>query len=194
MSPDRLRELTAAARDLERVASRVQRLRPVVEVALVPAPDARGPIVEVEIIPVRELRRLGHLKTLAEIHAVPRAVPKPSTKLDRAIAKKAARLEDAKQLRAWALAVKTRDQFKCRKTGERLRRTMELDPLRAECHHLVSREDRSVRYDVRNGITVSLLSHMAIERHEYRIEGTVFFRKHGALYIDATFPVVFVRL
>ena len=95
------------------VALRPEGGKPVL--ALVPAPDQLGPIVEVAVIPLRELRRLGQLKTLGEIRAVSHAVPKPSTKLDRAIAKKAARLEDARKLRAWALAVKTRDLFKCRK-------------------------------------------------------------------------------
>ncbi len=194
MSPDRLRELAATARELDSLAARVRRLRPIVEVALVPAPDQLGPIVEVEIIPVRELRRLQQLKTLAEIHAVPRAIPKPSTKLDRAIARKAARLDDAKKLRAMALAVKTRDQWKCRKTGARLRRTMDLDPLRAECHHLVSRADRAVRYDVRNGITLSLATHIAVERGQYRIDGTVFFRLNGQRYVNCDYPVIFVRL
>ncbi len=194
MSPDRLRELTATARELDRLAARVGRLHPIVDVALVPAPDQLGPIVEVEIIPLRELRRLGHLKTLAEIHAVPRAVPKPSTKLDRAIAKKAARLADAKKLREWARSVKDRDQWKCRKTGERLRRTMELDPLRAEAHHLAGRDDLAVRTDVRSGITLSFATHFAVTHHRLRIEGTRFFTVQGTRYIDATFPVYFVRL
>ena len=121
------------------------------------------------------------------------AQPKGSSKLDRAIAKKAARLDDAKQLRAWAFAVKDRDTWCDRKTGERLRRCLDLDPLRAEAHHLVSRDDWHVRHDVRNGICLSLATHQAVETGRLRIEGTKFFTVQGQRYIDATYAVVFVR-
>jgi hypothetical protein len=122
------------------------------------------------------------------------ALPKGSTKLDRAIANKARRLDDATQLRAWALAVKTRDYWKDRKTGQKVRSTRSLDPDRAEAHHIVSRDDHAVRYDVRNGICLSLATHLAVEQGRYRIEGTVWFRKNGARYINANFSVTFVRL
>jgi len=137
---------------------------------------------------------LQQLRTLADAQAVPRAIPKILTKLDRAIANKQRRLDDARQLRAWALAVKTRDQWKDRKTGVRVLSTRQLDPLRAEAHHIVSRDDQAVRYDIRNGLCLSFETHFLVEHHKYRIEGTVFFYKGGAKYIDATFPVVFVRL
>ena len=120
--------------------------------------------------------------------------PKPSTKLDRAIASKAARLLDAQKLRAWALAVKTRDRWIDRKTGKRVISTRRLDPLRAEAHHLEPKENKAVRYDVRNGICLSLETHLAVELHRYRIEGTVFFVKGGARYIDGRYAVTFVRL
>jgi hypothetical protein len=122
------------------------------------------------------------------------AHPKGSTKLDRAIANKAARLADKKALDAWAFAVKLRDLWKDRKTGVRVRRTRDLDPLRAEAHHIVSKDDRAVRYDVRNGVCLSFATHEAVEHNRLRIEGTVFFRKGGQTYIDGTFPVYFVRL
>jgi hypothetical protein len=119
--------------------------------------------------------------------------PKGSTKLDRAIASKAARLLDAQKLRVWARAVKDRDQWKDRKTGVIVRSTRTLDPLRAEAHHIVSKDDQAVRYDVRNGICLSFATHEAVELNRLRIEGTVFFRKGGCRYIDATHPVYFVR-
>lgn len=199
MSPDRLRDLDAAARELEGLAARVRRSvsprpDPIVEIALVPAPDQLGPIVEVEIIPVTELRRLQQLKTLADIHAVPRAQPKRYTKLDRAIERKAARIADERLLKAWALAVKTRDQWKDRKTGARLRSTTDLDPLRAEAHHIVSRDDLNVRTDIRNGVCLSYATHFAVTHQQFRIEGTEFFVIDGQRYIDGTFPVFFVRL
>jgi hypothetical protein len=121
------------------------------------------------------------------------AVPKGSTRLDRAIAKKAARLDDAKQLRAWAFAVKDRDRWRDRKTGRRVLRTLSLDPDRGEAHHIVSKDDPAVRYDVRNGLTLSLQSHLEVEQGRYRIEGTAWFTVKGQRYIDATHAVVFVR-
>jgi len=119
---------------------------------------------------------------------------KSGSTLERAIAKKTARLADARKLRVWAHAVKTRDLWKDRKTGQRVRSTRQLDPLRAEAHHIVSKDDHAVRYDVRNGVTLSLATHAQVQQHRYRIEGTVFFRKGGCRYVDATFPVIFVRL
>jgi len=120
--------------------------------------------------------------------------PKGSTKLHRAIAKKAARRDDRRKLERWARAVKERDLWKDRKTGVRVLKTRQLDPLRAEAHHIVSKDDKAVRYDVRNGVTLSLQTHQDVEHNRLRIDGTVFFRKGGCRYIDATYPVYFVRL
>jgi len=121
------------------------------------------------------------------------ALPKSSTRLDRAIARKAARLLDVKKLRVWAFAVKERDYWKDRKTGVRVRRTRDLDPLRAEAHHIESRDNPDTRYDVRNGITLALCHHELVTHNHYRIEGTVFFKKNGVKYIDGTYAVTFVR-
>jgi hypothetical protein len=139
------------------------------------------------------LGRLADLPTLADQQATPRATPKPSTRLARAIAKTAARRTDAKQLADWARQVKDRDQWKDRRTGQRVRSTSQLDPLRAEAHHIVSKDDRAVRYDVRNGICLSLETHDLVERYVLRIEGTAWFTKHGQRYIDARSPVRFVK-
>lgn len=121
------------------------------------------------------------------------AHPKGSTKLDRAIASKVARLLDAKKLRIWATAVKERDYWKDRKTGVRVRRTRDLDPLRAEAHHIEPKENRDTRYDVRNGVTLSFENHEHVTHNRLTIEGTVWFRKNGCRYIDGTYPVTFVR-
>jgi hypothetical protein len=124
----------------------------------------------------------------------PRAMPKVGSKLDRAIANKAARLLDAKQLRAWASAVKDRDRWVDRRTGVKVFSTRTLDPLRAEAHHVVSKTDRAVRYDVRNGICLSFATHFLVERNRLRIVGTVFFWIGGTRYIDGTYPVRFERV
>lgn len=135
------------------------------------------------------------LPTLAEMRAAPCATPKHQleTKLDRAIAAKARRLDDQKQLRIWARAVKERDQWKDRHTGVRVRRCLELDPLRAEAHHIEPKGTKATRYDVRNGICLSYEMHVKVERGDYRIEGTVWFTIKGTRYIDGRFPVIFVR-
>jgi len=119
---------------------------------------------------------------------------KSGSTLERAIAKKAARLADARKLRVWAAAVKTRDLWKDRKTGQRVRSTRQLDPQRAEAHHIVSKDDHAVRYDVRNGVCLSLATHEAITHNRLRIDGTVFFRKGGCRYIDGTYAIYFVRV
>lgn len=138
--------------------------------------------------------RLAHLQTVAETNATPRAIPKPYTKLERAIAKKAARLLDKRKLEVWARAVKERDQWKDRKTGVKVRSTRQLDPLRAEAHHIEPRSNRAVRYDVRNGLCLAFETHFDVEHFRYRIEGTAFFTVAGCRYIDGTYPVTFVRL
>lgn len=142
------------------------------------------------------MSRLDLLATLDQVNAFPHALTKQElrTVLDRAIAKRAARLLDAKLLREWAKAVKDRDQWKDRKTGVTVRCTRAVDPLRAEAHHIEPRRNLVTRYDVRNGITLSYAVHVAVERHELRIEGTVFFYLGGAKFINCDFPVYFVRL
>lgn len=141
------------------------------------------------------MSRLRRLRTLDDMNARPHATPKSQleTRLDRAVKATATRGEDARALALWAAAVKTRDQWKDRKTGVTVRSTRQLDPLRAEAHHIAPKADRLVRYDVRNGICLSFATHFLVERGVYRIDGTKFFRKGGARYIDARFPVIFVR-
>jgi hypothetical protein len=213
---DRLHALTVAALELAGVAERIESLRPtmqkvsinidtsVVDVAIVPRdPDDRGPVVDVALVPVDSSSSsvrltksaILNLPTLAQLQAVRRATRKDQleTRLDRAIAHKAVRLEDAKQLRIWATAVKDRDHWKDRKTGRRVHSTRTLDPDRAEAHHIESKDDHAVRYDVRNGLCLSFASHEAVTHGVYRIEGTVFFTVNGSRYIDGTHPVNFVR-
>lgn len=141
------------------------------------------------------MRRVDHLQTLDTINQHPHATPKHQleTKLDRAIANKAARLSDAAQLRVWARAVKDRDAWTDRKTGTRVLSTRRLDPLRAESHHIAGKNDHRVRYDVRNGLTLSLATHLAVTLGRYRIDGTAWFTVDGCRYIDGTAAVIFVR-
>lgn len=140
--------------------------------------------------------KLASLPTLADVQRKPRAQLKCSlgTKLDRAIDSKAVRLADARALRVWADAVKDRDKWKDRRTGVKVFRSLALDPRRAEAHHVVDRSDLATRYDVRNGITLSLETHLLVETYRLRLVGTKFFWTGGRRYIDATFPVKFVQV
>lgn len=134
--------------------------------------------------------------TLAEVNATRRATPKYAltTKLDRAVEKKAAKREDDQKLAVWAKAVKERDGWKDRYTGKKVKRTRELDPLRAEAHHVEPRENKGTRYDVRNGLCLSFATHDAIEMNRLQIVGTKFFQLNGYRYIDCTAPVKFLPM
>lgn len=117
------------------------------------------------------------------------------TKLDRAVEKKAATREDEQKLRAWAAAVKFRDNYKDRFTGKKVKATrLVLDPDAGHAHHIEPRENMDTRYDVRNGLTLSAATHDAVERNKLRIIGTRVFTVHGVRYIDATFHVSFKKV
>lgn len=133
------------------------------------------------------------IPTRDQVDAVRHATPKHElpTKLDRAVEKKAAKRDDEKKLAAWALAVKELDHWKDRKTGKRLKRTRELDPLRAEAHHIEPRANEDTRYDIRNGIALAFETHDAVERGKLRIVGTVFFVIAGKRYINGRHKVTF---
>lgn len=137
------------------------------------------------------------LPTLAEVEAMRVGTPiaKGPTRLDRAVEKKAAKREDERKLAAWAIAVKIRDSYKCRFTGKKVKGSrLALDPDSAHAHHIEPRANLDTRYDVRNGITLSALSHDAVERNKLEIVGTVFFYLRGKRYIDATYTVRFMEI
>lgn len=115
---------------------------------------------------------LDRLPTLAEVQAQRRARPnwKPSqTRLDEKVA---ADKDDAKLLREWARYVRLRDQGICRVCGVQTIQTLELDPKRQEIHHIVSRTNQAIRYDVRNGLCVCLRDHQRLTRHQLFVMGT----------------------
>lgn len=93
------------------------------------------------------------------------ACPKPSGQ--RLQAKDAARKLDEKKLKAFRAAVWKRDEGKCRLCGRRVKRTLELEPLRGEVHHLrgrnVAPEDR---YTVSRALLVCLECHGKAGRKE----------------------------
>jgi hypothetical protein len=142
---------------------------------------------------VDDAMSVSGLLTVAEAAALRagKPIPKGPTKLDRVIERKATKRDDDAKLAAWALAVKERDGWKCRKTKKKLLRTRRLDPLRAEAHHIASRADEAVRYDPRNGITLSMIVHQDVEQNKLRIVGTQWFVVGGKRYIDGRHPVKF---
>jgi len=133
-----------------------------------------------------------HLPTLAEMRAKPLALPKSATpKTDHAKAVQRSASADRRALTAWANTVKKRDKWKDRYDGQRVIRIIGPHPRRAEAHHIVSRADQAVRYDVRNGLTLSLENHEKVERGLLRIVGTKFFTVNGRKYTDGTHTVIF---
>jgi predicted restriction endonuclease len=107
---------------------------------------------------------LDRLPTLAEQQQTRRAIPKyqiPS-RLDE---KTASDKDDARALDVWRKAVARRDRNRCRHCGVLTVPTLELQANRREIHHLRSRTDPVVRYDVRNGVVLCATHHSAVSRH-----------------------------
>lgn len=114
------------------------------------------------------------------------------TKMDKAEAKKKAQGLDERKLRTWAKQVKERDAWKDRMTGQRVTSAkLALTPDAAHAHHVEPRENYDVRYDTRNGLTLSARSHDLVERNKIRIVGTVFFQVNGRRYINCDHVVKF---
>lgn len=126
-----------------------------------------------------------------------RATPKLAAslaKLARAQAKAKRLRDDARKLAHWAAAVKARDGWRDRMTGQPVKpRAHVLTPDAAHAHHLAGRADVAVRYDVRNGICLSAATHAQVEAGTIRIVGTRWYTVQGRRYINADYPVRFVR-
>jgi len=137
---------------------------------------------------------LDRLPTLAEISAIRRATPKHELR-SRLEDKTAAKQADARELEAWRRAVSARDHGRCRVCRIKTLRTLELVPNRREIHHIVSRTNPVVRYDVRNGLTVCLEHHQQLTRHQLFVMGTAadLFTagRTGKKYLNADRPLKF---
>lgn len=130
--------------------------------------------------------------TLVDLQRERRATPKGQipTRLEEKTEKK---VNEAKEWERAKREVWTRDKSRCRLTKRKVKKTLELDPLRGEVHHLAPREDKSVRYDKRNLVLLSLETHERVTRHELTIVGTRFFMVDGKKYINADYAVRFVK-
>lgn len=138
------------------------------------------------------------LSTLANRPAAPIGSllkkPAPLAKLDRAVEKKKATDQDARDLAKWSASVLTRDQYVDRFTGKPVKKASEVGvthPDAAHAHHVVPRADAAVRTDRRNGLCVSWATHQLLEAHELTVIGTKFFRKSGRRFINCDAPVRF---
>jgi hypothetical protein len=131
------------------------------------------------------------LPTLADLQARPRAVRKDRMP-SRMDTKAQADQDDAKLLRRLALDVRARDLGICRVCGVQTVPTLELDPKRSECHHIVSRTCKVTRYDIRNCLHLCLACHQKVTHHKLFVVGTAaqVFRVGKGItaktYLDAT--------
>lgn len=92
--------------------------------------------------------------------------PKPSRLADRQVKKRDRFLQG----RAFRAAVWKRDRGLCQYCGQPVKRTLELDPLRGEVHHLrgrnVAPEDR---YNPDAAVLLCLWDHMRAQRYEITV-------------------------
>lgn len=124
-----------------------------------------------------------------------RAVPKGVSRLD---AKTEKAIDEKKAEAAWKKAVWKRDKKICRCCKANVLKTIELLPQRGEVHHVKGREDRSVRWDRRNGLLVCKRCHDRITgavNDKLIVVGTKFFTVAGlpTRYINADKRVSFQK-
>jgi hypothetical protein len=97
----------------------------------------------------------------------PVAQPKPKTRLTERHTRKRELEEKARVFRSLVWA---RDRGRCVVCGRAVKRTLGLDPLRGEVHHLRGRNVApEERCNPRNGVLVCLLDHLRLTRHEIEL-------------------------
>jgi hypothetical protein len=136
-----------------------------------------------------------NLPTLAELQQTRRAPQRPTRKL---VEKTAKAKDDKAQLEAWRRKVRDRDEMKCRVCQRKVIVTLELVANRAECHHIVGRAFKALRYDRRNGLLVCLdPCHRKLTTHDLVIVGQAKdmfeIEPGGRRYLNADRDLQFVR-
>jgi 5-methylcytosine-specific restriction endonuclease McrA len=97
----------------------------------------------------------------------PFACPKPSARLSRVAERVARRRQREEADRVWRATIWSRDRGRCVVCGRAVKRTLGLDPLRGEVHHIRGRNVApESRCDPRNGVLTCLLCHLKLTRHE----------------------------
>ena len=82
----------------------------------------------------------------------------------------AARKLDEKELAKWRAAIWKRDEGKCRVCGRRVKRTLSLDPLRGEVHHVRGRNvTPENRYSVAHALLLCKSCHDKAGRREVKV-------------------------
>lgn len=133
----------------------------------------------------------SNLDSLGYIDQRGRCAEQKSALKTRLDVKAAADKQDTRKLEVWRGLVYARDKFTCRCCGVKVIRTLNLDPKRAEAHHVKRRDELAVRYDVRNGLTLCLSCHQKVTHYLLRIIATKFFMKGKTRYVNASAPVMF---
>ncbi len=119
---------------------------------------------------------LDSLPTLAEVNAKPRSCWKHDIEQRSDKNAKDDRQDKAAEGR-WKREIWKRDKHLCRCCDKHVEKSLDLMPNRGECHHLAGRADKSVRWDVRNGILTCHDCHEAIEHNEIAV-------LQGRTYLD----------
>ena len=97
----------------------------------------------------------------------PIPVPKPAPRLTDRVQYKREREQQARDFR---MKVWARDKGRCVVCRRVVKRTLGLDPLRGEVHHVKARNVApELRYEVSNGVLVCLADHIKLTRHEITI-------------------------
>jgi 5-methylcytosine-specific restriction endonuclease McrA len=135
---------------------------------------------------------LDDLPYLTDAQRRRRPNAKPRSRLEEKVAlqRDTSRLDIGFRLAVWR-----RDQGRCRVCGVKVKRTLELDPVRGEVHHIARREDQAVRYDPRNGVLVCATDHRQFKARTLHVVGTAkdTFIVAGKTYLNADRPLRFVR-
>ncbi len=136
---------------------------------------------------------ISTLQTLSEAVQTYRANSKGKSRLEVKVEKGKASdkaWEDCKRI------VDKRDGMKCRFCGVRVVRTLELDPKRAEHHHIARRaKEKALLTDPRNVVLVCLACHQKLTKHLTQIIGRAvdMFEHAGKKFLSADKPLQFIE-
>lgn len=123
-----------------------------------------------------------------------RTFPKGPSRL---AVKMAKATSDAGALVIWRSKVFQRDAYRCRWCQGHVMRSVGLTAYQAQAHHLAPRAIKSVRYDVRNGLTLDANCHERLTgkvNEKWIVVGTKFFTVGRQRFIDGDHPVTFQRI
>ena len=138
---------------------------------------------------------MGILDRLPTLSDRPAFSPQPKSATPSRLQQKDAKdKDDTKRLKVWRDEVIDRDEHACRHCACRVIRTLSLHPRRFEAHHIAGRDDKAVRHDTRNALTLCRRCHERVTglvNDKLTIVGTAWFTKGGTRYVNADFPVTF---